>query len=248
MRHSSTAPVTGLSSSTPSQGNSSFKGREAPTHSLSAFAPPPLTPLNLAGYGPRTKVRLLSSRLAEEIRKLLPLRLQLHDTWRLVYSLEQHGVSLTTLYTQVIPPRVQARPGYVLIIEDNIGGIFGAFLNEYPRPMKNGRYYGNGECFLWKCRPIVAKGTSPNTSTTSLNATDIQFKAFPYTGVNDYMILCDPGFLSVGGGDGKYGIFLDDRFEKGISMSCPAFGNEPLSDVGTKFTIVGIEVWRISAN
>lgn len=28
----------------------------------------------------------------------------------------------------------------------------------------------------------------------------IRFKAFPYSGVNDYMILCETGFLSVGGG------------------------------------------------
>ena len=28
----------------------------------------------------------------------------------------------------------------------------------------------------------------------------IRFKAFPYSGVNDYMIFCEQGFLSVGGG------------------------------------------------
>jgi hypothetical protein len=27
-----------------------------------------------------------------------------------------------------------------------------------------------------------------------------RFKAFPYSGVNDYMILCDNHFLSMGGG------------------------------------------------
>jgi hypothetical protein len=47
--------------------------------------------------------------------------------------------------------------------------------------------------------------------------------------------------------DGKYGLYLDDRFERGISNSCPAFGNEPLSECGIKFDIVGVEVWRISS-
>lgn len=28
----------------------------------------------------------------------------------------------------------------------------------------------------------------------------IRFKAFPYSGVNDYMIFCETGFLSLGGG------------------------------------------------
>ncbi|KAK9241265.1 TLD-domain-containing protein [Lipomyces kononenkoae] len=255
--HSATvplAPVTGKLSEGTASKNGLYLSHAATTSQL--FSAPPLTPLSLVGYGERTKDRLLSPPLAEEIRHLLPPRLQLYDTWRLCYSLEQHGVSLTTLYSLSLPPRTASRPGYVLIVEDKLGGIFGAYLNEYPRPSKNGRYYGNGECFLWKSRIInrtpdasttslaLAGGDSDTASTRSVN---IQFRAFPYTGINDYMILCEPGFLSVGGGDGKYGLYLDDRFEKGISNSCPAFGNEPLSESGTKFEIVGVEVWRISS-
>jgi len=73
----------------------------------------------------------------------------------------------------------------------------------------------------------------------------IRFKAFPYSGVNDYMILCDQSFLSVGGGDGHYGLWLDDAFEKGISSACLTFGNEPLSEEGEKFDILGVEVWSV---
>ncbi|ODQ74939.1 hypothetical protein LIPSTDRAFT_49388 [Lipomyces starkeyi NRRL Y-11557] len=232
MPHSASVPVTTVTdkgTDRTTSKNGLYLSHAATTSQL--FAAPPLTPLTLAGYGERTKSRLLSPQLAEEIRHLVPLRLQLYDTWSLCYSLEQHGVSLTTLYSLSVPPRTTSRPGYVLIVEDKLGGIFGAYLNENPRPTKNGRYYGNGECFLWKSR-IINK--TPNA-------------AFPYTGINDYMILCEPGFLSVGGGDGKYGLYLDDRFERGISNSCPAFGNEPLSECGIKFDIVGIEVWRISS-
>jgi hypothetical protein len=63
--------------------------------------------------------------------------------------------------------------------------------------------------------------------------------------VNDYLIFCETGFLSIGGGDGHYGLWLDDNFEKGISSGCPTFGNEPLSEEGEKFEIVGVEVWNI---
>lgn len=59
------------------------------------------------------------------------------------------------------------------------------------------------------------------------------------------MMLCDSTFLSVGGGDGHYGLWLDDTFEKGISSSCPTFGNEPLSEEGKNFEILGVEVWSI---
>jgi len=62
-----------------------------------------------------------------------------------------------------------------------VGQIFGAFLNEPPKPA--GRYIGTGECFLWKS-----------------SETPLRFRAFPYSGINDYLILADAHYLSVGGG------------------------------------------------
>lgn len=41
-----------------------------------------------------------------------------------------------------------------------------------------------------------SQGTNSGTSTPER----IRFKAFPYSGMNDYMIFCETGFLSVGGG------------------------------------------------
>ena len=73
----------------------------------------------------------------------------------------------------------------------------------------------------------------------------IRFKAFPYSGVNDYLIFCEQGFLSVGGGDGRYGLWLDGNMEKGISSHCMTFGNEPLSEEGEKFEVVGVEIWAV---
>ena len=49
-----------------------------------------------------------------------------------------------------------------------------------------------------------------------------------------------------GGGEGRYGLWLDDSLEKGISERCRTFGNEPLSDgVRGRFEVAGVEVWRI---
>lgn len=83
--------------------------------------------------------------------------------------------------------------------------------------------------------------TASGTSTPDL----IRFKAFPYSGVNDYLIFCEQGFLSVGGGDGRYGLWLDGVLERGISSHCMTFGNEPLSEEGQKFEVVGVEVWCV---
>lgn len=52
----------------------------------------------------------------------------------------------------------QKRPlGYVLVIEDNKGHVFGAYLNENLKLVDHKRYYGNGECFVWKVEKAVHK-------------------------------------------------------------------------------------------
>lgn len=47
--------------------------------------------------------------------------------------------------------------------------------------------------------------------------------------------------------DGHFGLWLDDSFEKGVSSPCQTFGNEPLSDEGTKFDVLGVEIWYIGS-
>lgn len=73
----------------------------------------------------------------------------------------------------------------------------------------------------------------------------LRFKAYPYSGLNDYTIFCEADFLSVGGGDGRYGLWLDNVLERGISSQCMTFGNERLSEEGEKFEVLGVEVWYV---
>lgn len=47
--------------------------------------------------------------------------------------------------------------------------------------------------------------------------------------------------------DGHYGLWVDSGLEKGVSAHCQTFGNEPLSDEGVKFDILGIEVWYVGS-
>lgn len=110
-----------LVSSTTSDMNSVY---QPPYRIASPFQPPPLTPLSLRGWGGnmREKGKLLSTALAEEIRLLLPPRLQLVDEWSLAYSLEQNGVSLGTLYKQS-EDYLGKRGGFVLVVKDGSGGV-----------------------------------------------------------------------------------------------------------------------------
>lgn len=47
--------------------------------------------------------------------------------------------------------------------------------------------------------------------------------------------------------DGRYGLWVDSSLEKGVSSHCQTFGNEPLSDEGDKFDILGVEVWYVGS-
>lgn len=209
--------------------------------------------------------------------------------------MEQDGASLATLYHKCENyADGRARAGFVVVVRDGLGGIFGAFLTDAPKPGTS--YYGTGECFLWSAsiqtveqmlshlppppsgdtthmegrsttlfsptRTSFAEKTNgkmngngglaapdmSRSSTVSHAPTEeerIRFKAFPYSGVNDYMIYCEHGYMSVGGGDGRYGLWLDDRLEKGISSPSLTFGNEGLSEEGEKFEAMGVEIWFV---
>lgn len=106
----------------------------------------------------------------------------------------------------------------------------------------------------------IASGLSHQNSSSSLASLNagarskrekenvrIRFQAFPYAGENDYTILCSNEFLSLGGGNGRYGLWLDDRLAKGVSGHVPTFLNENLSDDGEKFDVLGVEVWYLGS-
>jgi hypothetical protein len=96
-----------------------------PHRTASPFQPPPLTPLTLSGVHASTSpsATILSRALAEEIRLLVPPRLQLHDTWSLTYSVEQDGTSLGTLYSKCSSPSLPKDNSFVLVVRDAGGGV-----------------------------------------------------------------------------------------------------------------------------
>lgn len=180
----------------------------------------------LVGYNESTKHRLVDAALVAQLKPFLPERMQLRPQWTLKFSLEQHGASIKTLYKQAEPaPADHQQRGYVLAVRDARGGVFGAYANEPLRP-SDGRYRGNSDCFLWR----AAGG---------------EVTSFPYTGVNDFMIFCTHHFLSFGGGDGHYGLWLDDSLDKGVSYPTQTYANETLSAQGSKFDVIALELWEI---
>ncbi|EIM84600.1 TLD-domain-containing protein [Stereum hirsutum FP-91666 SS1] len=179
---------------------------------------------------------VLTGDVADEIRPYLPALSRLPKSWTLLFSLDQHGISLQTLYS-----RCEAHVGGALVvIKDEGEAVFGVWMGEGIRKERGG-YYGSGESFLWK----VKDKNKP------------EVKVYKWTGKNDYVALCEPGYISFGGGDGHYGLYLDDTLYDGSSAPCPTFGNEALCTGGEKggakagkggtveFVCVGLEVWGI---
>lgn len=94
-----------------------------PHRNASPFQPPPLTPLTLSGADEESTT--LSKAIAEEIRLLIPPRLQLAETWNLVYSLDNDGVSLATLYHKCASPKLARGCGFIMVVQDAAGGVCG---------------------------------------------------------------------------------------------------------------------------
>nr|XP_031862300.1 uncharacterized protein CI109_002265 [Kwoniella shandongensis]KAA5529372.1 hypothetical protein CI109_002265 [Kwoniella shandongensis] len=82
---------------------------------------------------------------ADSLRLHLPPRQRLANTWTLLFSLDQHGASLSTLYRLVDKYAQSHRnSGNVLVVRDGQGNRFGVFMNE-AIVKREGTYYGSGE-------------------------------------------------------------------------------------------------------
>ncbi|KAF9109784.1 oxidation resistance protein 1 [Mortierella sp. AM989] len=256
--------------------------------------------------------------IAQQIRLELPRKLRNATKWNLVYSSDQHGISMTTLYH-----RCKGKGPMILAIKDTANCVFGAFVTEEFKP--NLTYYGTGECFLWNVTTLASSPKSPaspsvgvsplpspspfqlstpqpgrspspasnnynnnsnvgdhrkelllamndqlavggrfpsplsvspqyqqhfanspsssptlkptvSTPSTRLSSAGTRRKKkqrvvqfWKWTGKNDYMILSEPAFIGLGGGDGKFGLWIHADLEIGHSDRCATFDNEPLA-------------------
>ncbi|KAA8629221.1 hypothetical protein SMACR_03491 [Sordaria macrospora] len=97
---------------------------EAIQRTVSPMQPPPLEPVQLRGFAPDTpqSARILTQAIAEEIRIMVPTRLGIVDEWNLIYSLDQDGASLGTLYDKCAKYSGR-RVGFVLVVKDAEGGV-----------------------------------------------------------------------------------------------------------------------------
>ncbi|XP_031461554.1 TLD domain-containing protein 2 [Phasianus colchicus] len=165
-----------------------------------------------------TPSSILQEREIEELGPHLPTRLR-QQPWSLLYCTARDGFSLRTLYR--CTGRLSSPA--LLLIRDTEAQVFGAFSTS-PIHVSNG-FYGTGETFLFSFSP--------------------ELKVFRWTGRNSFFLKGDTDLLMVGGGSGKFGLWLDGDLHHGGSCPCETFNNECLSPRG-EFCIRDLEVWGLA--
>jgi len=161
---------------------------------------------------------VLNEDLAETLRCRLPNLLQEATSWKLLYSMDQHGATLTTLYR-----KIQGQGPCVMVLKNAEEEIFGAFVSEAFDP-SNKSFFGTPECFLWK-------------------VDQDHFKKFSATHLNQYFMVAQSSFIAMGGGNnGNFGFYLDEDIQFGYSSVCDTFENDILTKQ-SEFECYGCEIW-----
>lgn len=72
------------------------------------------------------------------------------------------------------------------------------------------------------------------------NTSDIT--VYPWTSSNDYLIYSTSEFIAMGGGQGRFGLWLHSDLTHGYTEPCATFNNPCLTS-NPAFTCLGMEVW-----
>lgn len=65
---------------------------------------------------------------------------------------------------------------------------------------------------------------------------------YPWTMLNDYLVYSNGQFFAVGGGQGKFGLWLHSDLTHGYTESCGTFNN-PVLTINSAFECVALEIW-----
>ena len=100
--------------------------------------------MKLVGFKPgTTSSQILTETIAEGLRPSLPPRLRISPQWNLLYSLDQHGTSILTLFNLVSEGLSRGNGGgFVLVVKTDKGQIFGGYVSEEFRSDSIGSEFG----------------------------------------------------------------------------------------------------------
>ncbi|CAH2990193.1 unnamed protein product [Chilo suppressalis] len=192
----------------------------------------------------------------EKICTVLPARAQGY-MWSLAFSTSQHGFSLASMYRKM--QRVDSP--VLLVIQDTDNNVFGALTSCALHPSEH--FYGTGESLLFSFQRVeesrrpshsddrdkekegkeeTKEDATKDEKGDQLPPVKTKFKYWGWTGENMYFIRGSSDNISIGAGDGRFGIWLDGDLYLGRTQRCTTYGNEPLT-TREDFIVKIMECW-----
>ncbi|XP_045761010.1 oxidation resistance protein 1 isoform X11 [Maniola jurtina] len=188
----------------------------------------------------------------EKLCTVLPARAQGY-MWSLTFSTSQHGFSLASMYRKM--QRVDSP--VLLVIQDTDNNVFGALTSCALRPSEH--FYGTGESLLFSFQRVDDTRRRSHSLPDDTDHKDdkdekkdeteeqtvplkTKFKYWGWTGDNMYFIRGSNDNISIGAGDGKFGLWLDGDLYLGRTQRCTTYGNEPLT-TREDFIVKIMECW-----
>ncbi|KAI0655795.1 TLD-domain-containing protein [Cubamyces menziesii] len=192
---------------------------------------------------------ILTVEIADMLRPFFLALARLPRPWTLLYSLDQHGISLNTLYARCQDSKDSA----LFIVLGANNAVFGAWMGEGMHSSKDA-YYDTGESSVFFLA-VLYWMTEPDIDTLNRFLWQLvgkdRVRVFKWADKNDYVALCESDYISFGRGDGHYGLWLNETLSDGLWARCPAFDNEPLYSAGVRqdetviLNCVELEVWAL---
>lgn len=182
--------------------------------------------------------------------------------WRQLYATQAHGFSLNSLYKQT-----NGSGASILAVLTMQGDVFGAYLADgIRRPQPFQAFYGEGESFLYSVGESSSSSQSQQGGGEAAGVADVRIYA--WTGNNFNFCFSARTGISIGGGDGEAGLYLEDTLTCGSTGPSQTFGNpvlcrpqcfggdggEPMdtdglrspSGIGSEgFEVAQVEVWGV---
>lgn len=165
---------------------------------------------------------LLNESLRQQIaHRVLPRQIA-YARWTRLYSLVRDGDSFDNFLR-----RMQNQSPTLIVVRTDSNELIGGFADSVWEPpgLSGAQYYGGTTSCLYRVK-------------------DDSIVCYKWTGANRYIQLCDPHkkMIALGGGDGAFGLALEQDFQKGSSGPCATFGNDQLCEK-EQFDILDVEVF-----
>jgi hypothetical protein len=164
---------------------------------------------------------ILTPALFQQLCRALPPALQ-RTKWERCFAIGRDGDCMRTMLNCCRPYNYT-----LLVIHTTQGHVLGGFCTESwtTNRQTQGQYYGTGQSFLY---------TSDETGEAQI---------YKWTGDNDYcQIFSEEEDRLAMGGQGEFGLALQDNFSIGQSGCSATFGNPPLVP-GGRFDIAEMEIY-----